>query len=333
MSEFLNDLEALSAELLEPVDTLILFHRNPDADAVGSAFALRHVMEELGSRAFCVCGDEVPAHLRFLTDDVQESVLVEAIPLNFEVGRIISVDTASVAQLGNLAEHYADHVDLMIDHHESGEPYAAHCYIRAGAAATGEIIFDLVKKLASEERIRLDADTCCALYAAISGDTGCFRYSNVTPKTHLRAAELVASGIDCADINHRLFEGWTMEQLRARSAAISNMELFADGKVAVVTFPYALKAALGLEDHHLDALVDVPRSLLGVQIALCIRQPLPEGKFRVSVRSSVDYNVAELCAKFDGGGHARAAGCTVFATDINEAMQKLVSAIDFNRLN
>ncbi|MBQ9797898.1 MAG: DHH family phosphoesterase [Clostridia bacterium] len=332
MSELLNDLEELAEELSAPADTLILFHRNPDADAVGSAFALRRVMEELGSRAFCVCSDEVPAHLRFLCEEQQQSVLNDAIPEDFSVGRIVSVDTASVAQLGSLAELYADRVDVMIDHHESGEPYGARCYIRAGAAATGEIIFDLVKKLASEERIEIDEETCRALYAAISGDTGCFRYSNVTAKTHLRAAELVASGIDCADINHRLFEGWTMEQLRARSAAISNMEVFADGRVGVVTFPYALKAALGLEDHHLDALVDIPRSLLGVQIAICIRQPAPEGKFRVSVRASVDYNVAELCAKFDGGGHARAAGCTVFASDINEAMQRIVSAIDVSRL-
>ncbi len=333
MIDLLNDLEELSAELLSPADTLILFHRNPDADAVGSAFAMRRVMEELGSRAFCVCCDEVPAHLRFLIEDLQESVLSDAIPADFEVGRIISVDTASLAQLGSLADLYAERVDVMIDHHESGTPYASYCYVRAGAAATGEVVFDLVKKLVGEGRIELDEGMCRSIYAAISGDTGCFRYSNVTAKTHLRAAELVASGIDCADINHRLFEGYTMEQLRARSAAISNMELFADGRVAVATFPYALKAALGLEDHHLDALVDIPRSLLGAQIAICIRQPAPEGKFRVSVRSSIDYNVAELCEKFDGGGHARAAGCTVFAADMNEAMQKLVSAIDFTKLN
>jgi len=196
-------------------------------------------------------------------------------------------------------------------------------------AATGEILFDLIKRLAEEERITVDEAMCIDLYAAISGDTGCFRYSNVTPKTHIRAAELVASGIDCADINRRLFENKSLERLRAQSAAISNMELFADGKIAVVTFPYALKIALGLSDANLDALVDIPRSLSGVEVALCIRQPLPEGKFRVSCRSNGSYDVAALCRKFDGGGHARAAGCTLTALDIGDAMRRILSAIHF----
>ena len=215
----------------------------------------------------------------------------------------------------------------MIDHHEGDAPYGAQSYIRTGAAATGEIIFDLIERLANEERIAIDTRMCVDLYAAISGDTGCFRYSNVTPKTHFRAAELVASGIDCAEINRRLFENKSLERLRAQSAAISNMELFDDGKIAVVTFPYALKAALGLGDDDLGALVDIPRSLLGVEVALCIRQPLPEGKFRVSARSNGAFDVAALCRKFDGGGHARAAGCTLIANDIGEAMQCIVSAI------
>ena len=327
MSELLTNLEELISALEIPADTLIIFHRNPDADAVGSAFALQRLMEQLGSPTRCICCDEVPQNLRFLMDDVQESVLPEAVLADFDPVRIISVDTASVSQMGTLADTFADRVDVMIDHHEGDAPYGAQSYIRTGAAATGEIIFDLIERLANEKRIAIDTRMCVDLYAAISGDTGCFRYSNVTPKTHLRAAELVASGIDCAEINRRLFENKSLERLRAQSAAISNMELFDDGKIAVVTFPYALKAALGLGDDDLGALVDIPRSLLGVEVALCIRQPLPEGKFRVSARSNGAFDVAALCRKFDGGGHARAAGCTLIANDIGEAMQCIVSAI------
>ena len=329
MSEFLTDLDELIALLEAPADTLIIFHRNPDADAVGSAFALSNVLEQLGSPTRCVCQDEVPDNLQFLMNGTQESVLVDAVLADFEPVRIISVDTASRAQMGTLADLFGESVDVMIDHHEQDDPYGAQCYIRPNAAATGEILFDLIKRLAEEERITVDEAMCIDLYAAISGDTGCFRYSNVTPKTHVRAAELVASGIDCADINRRLFENKSLERLRAQSAAISNMELFADGKIAVVTFPYALKIALGLSDADLDALVDIPRSLSGVEVALCIRQPLPEGKFRVSCRSNGAYDVAALCRKFDGGGHARAAGCTLTALDIGDAMHRILSAIHF----
>ena len=332
MSEILTTLDELILALETPADTLIIFHRNPDADAVGSAFALRNVMEQLGSPARCICQEEVPEYLQFLTKDTQESVLAEAVLADFEPARIISVDTASVSQMGTLADRFGECVDVMIDHHEGNAPHGAQSYVRSSAAATGEIIFDLIKKLANEERITIDEEMCIDLYAAISGDTGCFRYSNVTPKTHLRAAELVASGIDCAEINRRLFENKSLERLRAQSAAISNMELYADGKIAVVTFPYALKAALGLGDDDLGALVDIPRSLSGVEVALCIRQPLPEGRFRVSVRSNGTYDVAALCRKFDGGGHAKAAGCTLMATDIAEAVHRMVSAIHLGEI-
>ena len=323
--------EEVLERLREPADTLVLFHRNPDADAVGSAFALRRVLEDLGSRAWCVCESELPERLRFLTDGLQESVLPESIPEDFENIRVFSVDSASPSQLGELKALYGDCVDMMIDHHEMGWPYADY-YIPPHAAATGEILFDIVKQLATDGLVEITEPLCTALYAAISADTGCFRFSNVTPETHMRAAELIASGIDCAAINLKLFDTFSMGQLRARAAGVSNLHLFADGKIAVITFPYALKVALGLEDSDLDTLVDVARSLHGVKIAVSIRQPETEGVFRVSVRSSCDYNVSKLCLKFCGGGHTKAAGCTIEAVDCDEAMQKLVAAIDVEQL-
>ncbi len=333
MTEFRTlKFEEIVSYLEQPADTLILFHRNPDADAVGSAFALKAVLSDLGSRAWCVSCDEVPLRLRFLMDGKQESTLPEAIPSDLSVTRVISVDSASPAQLGSLYEQYEGRIDLMIDHHGMGEVYADH-YIRPEAAATGEIMFDLVKQLATEERVTITDALCTDLYAAISADTGGFQYSNVTPDTHGRAAELLASGIDCAEINHRLFEAKELEQLRAESAGISNLHLFADGRIAVITFPYALKAALGLEDEHLGTLVDVARSLVGVQVAVAIRQPTHDGTFRVSARSSCAYDVSELCAKFDGGGHKKAAGCTIYAADVDEAMQKFVAQIDLDEQN
>ena len=321
-------LEEICDLLAVPANTLILFHRNPDADAIGSAFALKKILSDLGSRAWCVCSDEIPERLAFLADDEQESVLPSSIPQDMTVERIMSVDSASPAQLGGLYALYEGRIDLMIDHHETGEVYANH-YVRKDAAATGEIMFDLVKRLATEERVTITDRLCTRLYAAISADTGGFRFSNVTSQTHKRAAELVASGIDCAAINHRLFDCNSMERLRATAAGISNLHVFADGKIAVITFPYALKVALGLSDTDLDGLVEIARSLMGVCVAIAIRQPSADGVFRVSTRSSCTYNVAELCARFDGGGHKKAAGCTLYAADMEEAMNQIVSAIDF----
>ncbi len=323
--------EDILTELKRPLRTLILFHHNPDADAVGSAYALKCILRALGSDAYCVCADELPARLRFLMTGEQESVLPTSVPEAFSAQRIISVDSASPTQLGSLFSLYGENIDLMIDHHETGALYADH-YIRPDAAATGEILFDLVKGLEAQGLIKPTDALRTALYAAISADTGGFRFSNTTAQTHLRAAELLASGIDCAEINHRLFDTNTPEQLRARAAGISNLHLFADGTIAVILFPYALKKSLDLEDEHLEGLVDVARSVLGVKVALAIRQAGEEGIFRVSARSSCAYDVSDLCAAFGGGGHKKAAGCTVRAESAEEAMKLLVDAIDTSAL-
>ena len=216
------------------------------------------------------------------------------------------MDVASPSQLGSLATVYAGRVSLMIDHHGTGTPFAPY-WIRPDAAATGEVLGGIFRRLSARgDAPAADPDIAARLYAAVSSDTGCFRYSNVTPETHARAAELVASGIDCAGINRRLFETRTLDQLRAVSAGISNLHLFADGRVAVILFPYALKAALNLRDEHLETLVDVARSLEGVEVAVSIRQPSTEAVFRVSMRSAGSCNVAAICAQFGGGGQTGA---------------------------
>ncbi len=319
-------------ELLSPMGTLILIHHNPDADAIGSAMALSGLLQQLGSPAHCLCADECPSRLRFLIDGLQDSLLPENIPAELAVRRIITLDCASPSQLGTLWETYGEHISIMIDHHAVGERYAKGL-IDPSCAATGEILYDLFRPLEEDGHISFDRQIASALYAAISADTGGFRFSNTTPETHLRAAALLSYGIDAAYINRSLFEVKSMDRLRAHAAGISNIRLYADGRIAVLTFPYALKIALGLADEHLDALVDIPRSLEGVQLAIAIRQKGTEGIYRVSVRSECDYDVSALCASFGGGGHRKAAGCTITAPDMDSAVEKLLAVVDFLELS
>ena len=321
------DRETLLSRLQEPGDTLILFHRNPDADAIGSAFALKELLSALGSRAWCVCGQEIPANLRFLCDAEQESVLPGSIPFDFRSQRIVSVDVASPAQLGDLETLYGDRVDLMIDHHGKGTPFADH-FIQPLAAATGEILFDLATDLSAQGLHLFTPTLCQKLYAAISADTGCFRFSNVTPETHRRAAVLLTHGIDSAAINHQLFESRSFRQIKAEGAGIERLGIYRDGKVAAIAFPYELKRSMELSEDELGTLIDVARSVEGVLVAFVVRQPDPEPVFRVSMRSACDFDVSAVCANFGGGGHRRAAGCTFRADTMDKALDLLLSAID-----
>lgn len=325
MREFasLNE-QQVCALLRTPADTLVLYHVRPDPDAIGSAFALARLLRALGSRAYCVCADEIPRRLRFLVDTQQESTLPESIPQGFCATRVITVDAASPSQLGALFDRFAEQITLMIDHHASGTVYADH--YRVMTAATGELILDLFAALG----VPVDPVSARLLYAAISGDTGCFKYSNTTPETHRRAAALLALGVDAAEINRLLFDCKPLSLLRAEKAAFDRLCLYREGEIAVVTFPYDLKEKMQLCDEDLETLIDVAREVAGVRVAVSIRQSKPEPVFRVSMRSACALDVAAVCAVFGGGGHVKAAGATIAAESI-EAARDAVLAVLFEK--
>ena len=313
--------------LEKPCDTLVLFHRAPDADAVGSAYAMKKLLEAMGSRAFCVCADELPVRLSFLMFGEQESVLPERIPSDLSPERIVSVDTASPSQLDRLHALFGDRVDLMIDHHGKGTPYADHCVIPT-ASASGEVLYEILTMAAELCGIEFTDRINALLYTAISADTGCFRYNNATEATYRIAADLVGRGVPAADINHKLFGIKTLKQMQVEHAGFERMNFYCDGRVAVITFPYELKKQYGADDEHLETLIDVARCVKGVEVAAVIKQPSAENKFRVSMRSSSDFDVSEVCAHYGGGGHVRAAGCTVTADSILSAEMSVVVAIE-----
>ena len=323
-------LSEAAARIKGGVDTLILFHRHPDGDAVGSGFALKILLEGMGCRALCSCDDEIPERLHFLAGDKQASIKAENIPADFNPAQIITVDTASPAQAGDQYARYARRIDLMIDHHAKGEMYADG-WIDGAASSAGEMIYRLSRELLKTGRIpSIPAEADRLLYAAISSDTGCFRYSNAGPAAHRAAAELLEAGFDtcgmgAADINHRLFGVKSHKLLLAEKLGFERLHLFADGKIGIVDMPMTVKQAHGLSDEHLDTLVDVARGLQGVQVAAAIRQPTNEGVYRVSMRSSCHVDVSAICASFGGGGHVKAAGCTITCDEGIEAVVEMVA--------
>ena len=312
--------------LKEKKDTLIIFHVRPDADAIGSALGLRFILEALGSRAYCISSDEIPSRLRFLSDGVQDSSLTSSVPKSFEDPRIIAVDCASASQIGSIFEDFTP--TLSVDHHGTSQRYSDG-YVLPNAAATGEIIYDISKALIADGSINeLPARFYTCIYAAISSDTGGFRYSNTTPDTLRRAAEIISYGIDFADINHRLFVSKPMSALAVESAAIKRLRTYRDGKISVVAIDYPDIVYLGLSFENLDLLIETARALEGSLVAVSVRRDEADGAFRVSMRSVRDVDVSEICAVFGGGGHTRAAGCSVSANDLETAVSLVVAEIE-----
>lgn len=313
--------------LREKKNTLIIFHVRPDADAIGASFALKLILEAMGSKTVCTCESEIPSRLTFLTEKHQRSARFDGLSQSFEFERVITVDTASPSQLGTLQQYFDGKIDLMIDHHENGTRYADY-YIRSDYAASGEIIFEIAQRLieiGAFEKIPRDAYDL--IYAALSSDTGCFKYSNVSPHTHLCAAELIKQGIDAAEINRQLFDCKSEKMLAAEAVGFQNMKFFNNRKIAAVLFSYDLKKELELEDEHLETLVDVARAVDGVRIAMSVRQSTAVRSFRISLRSSCAFDVSVVAKHFGGGGHTKAAACTIEADSIEFATRLVVDQI------
>lgn len=307
---------------------VILFHVRPDGDCVGSAFALRRTLELCGADVWCVCAHRVPPRLAFLAVE-QPAVLPEALPERFADAPVITVDTASQGQMGDAAAAFLPRVELMIDHHGTGEPYADH-YICPEASSTGEVLLPILRELLGDRPI--DGTVSSRLFAAISSDTGCFKFSNATAAAHRAVAELMEGDMEIPadEINRLLFDRKTAAVLTAEKIALSNLQIFCEGRVAVTAITAAQRTAAGLLAEDTDTMIDAIRVLDGVEIAATLKEQEPrQGEphlWRCSLRST-GTDVAAIAAKFGGGGHCRAAGCSVEGDTVEDAIERLVQGL------
>ena len=311
--------------LSRPKNTLVVYHARPDGDTIGSALALCEAMRYFGSVAYVTGVDEIPERLRFLCPEGFGSALYENLPQEFSPERVVTVDAAAPSLIGDIYDKVGGKVDLMIDHHELNSVFADNC-IDPSAAACGQIVLSIIFAM-FEDRHDIPRKVLDCCYAAIASDTGCFKYSNVTPETHKAAATLISMGVNAAEINTLLFETKSEKQLCAEALAASRIKTHFGGRVSVVTFPYSLKKEYGLSEEHLETIVDIARCISGVMVAIAVKQPFDDDRYRVSLRSNCGIDVSRICAGFSGGGHKKAAGCTIIAESAEEAAEKVLSAI------
>ena len=310
------DAKAACDLLLSVERPLVVTHLRPDGDTLGSATALVRILRALGRPAVFTTPDPIAERLEFIYRK-------DELATDTEGYTPIAIDVASPSQLGGLKDTLGE-VALMIDHHAVGQPFAPY-YTVPEASSAAEALMDILDELCARGLIGLNADIAAPIYTAMSSDTGGFCFSNATAKTHRRAAELIDTGIDAADINHRRFYTKSRERLLADGYIASKIKTEADGRVAYATVTEEEMRSLGLSAEKFECAIDVIRSLAGAEIAIFIRQ-VGEGEYKASMRS-VGMNVAEIAAHFGGGGHIRASGCTIKDEDIDRACTSLISEV------
>ena len=294
--------------LIKADDPIVVMHARPDGDTVGAGTALCLILKALGKRVNYACAHKIPDRLTFLTEGI------EAASGDLSERPAICVDVASPAQLGEL--NGIIRPTLMIDHHEFGEVFADN-YVIPGASSAAEVVFTVLRELIAMGKLTLDGEVAKRLYVGISSDTGGFIFSNTTPKTLRTVADLIEVGIDFSELNHKLFHSKSEEQIRVEGFVASTLRRTACGRVAYATVSKADRERLGVLPEHTETAIEVARSLIGTEIAFVIKES-DSGEYKCSLRST-GANVAEVARTFSGGGHVRAAGCTVVAEDIGAA--------------
>lgn len=299
-----------TAEMLAALDNVSVYvHRNPDGDCLGSAYALCLILRALDKKAQVISPDKM--------SDKFAEYFSKHDEVTFEAENFISVDVAAADLLGKHSD-VADKITLCIDHHPSNTGYAQNRLVDAKASATAEVIYLLAKEL----NVKITKDIATAIYIGILTDSGCFRFSCTTSRTHTIAAELMEYVTDFAEINRRFFSVKSKSRVAVEQMALSKLSFFENGRIAVMPITVEMREVSGAADDELDGVAAIPCEIENVEIGVTIREK-EDNVWRVSLRTASYANASAICAAFNGGGHLRAAGCTVCG-DFEDVRNRIV---------
>ena len=292
---------------------IILTHASPDGDTLGSAYALYYGLNEIGKTPCVLCPDVIPQKYRYFatkTDHVAR-----------ENATVVAVDVADKQLLGGLREEFGDIVDLNIDHHISNVRYAKNLYLDSDASATAECIFELLTVMG----VNINDITAKALYTGIVTDTGCFKYSSVTAKTHLIAAQLYDYDIDAAEINRIMFDTKSKGLLELESRVLDTAEFHFDDRCMLLTVTAEMQNDTGCCGPDLEGIAVISRSVEGVLAGVTVKQT-GSNEYKISVRTFAPLNASLICKKLGGGGHFGAAGATL-SGELKEVKARILDAV------
>lgn len=301
---------------------LISGHVDPEADSIGSQLALASLLKRLGKKVTIINEDVPPASCAFIP-------MIETINTLKHIKReklrtpdcVIVLDCPEIKRVGKVEELIPKGVPIInIDHHISNKKFGDINWVCPDAAAVGEMVFDIFR----EFKVEITKKEAVLIYSAILIDTGSFRYSNTTPRTHSIAAELIKKGLDTNAIYENLLEMRSYEGTRLLGLVLSNIR-----KNKTVVWSWItdkMLAESGARAKDIENFIDYLRAIKGCKVAVLFRITSQKGVFKVSIRGrGVDVN--RIASKFGGGGHPAAAGCTIKADTSSRAEEKILKEI------
>ena len=317
-------LSQIAKFILESKKIGITYHVSPDGDAVGSVLALFNALKSLNKDCYIISKDTLSENLKFLkgSDEITGEITE---PVD-ETDIVVVLDCGNLERVSaNLKEFTGTIVN--IDHHLSNDKYGDVNYIDSNAAATAEIVFELLNLMGisfeKENSVIKDIGTC--MYTSIVTDTGAYRHSNVTERTHKISATLKKIGVDNTFIYQSLFDNKDFGRIKLIGKALSNMQLILNGKVALLEIDKNFTADLGIDIGDTSDIISYGLQIKGVEVTLLLKEV--EDGVKASLRAKSYVDVRKIAEVFGGGGHIRASGIKIKNMSMEEAKYEILNEI------
>ena len=310
--------------ILEGKKIGITYHVSPDGDAVGSVLALLNALRSLNKECYVISKDSVSDNLKYLKGS--DEITGDITEAKDETDIIVVLDCGNLDRVSANLEEFTGKI-INIDHHLSNDKYGDINYIDSKAAATAEIIFELVNIMgidfSIENDITKDIGTC--IYTSIVTDTGGFRHSNVTDRTHNICSTLKKINVNNTFIYQSLFDNKEFNRIKIIGKALSKMELILGGKVALIELNKTFADEFGGEIGHTSDIISYGLQIKGVEVTLLLKEV--EDGVKASLRAKSYVDVRKIAEVFGGGGHVRASGIKIKNVSMEEAKYEILNEI------
>lgn len=307
-------------------DFVVTSHISPDGDNIGSTLGMYYSLQILGKNVYYVLDDNAPLNLRFLVEKTNRISSADFKALNIDKYNLIALDCGDKSRVC-LSEKIKDNAQkiICIDHHASNDAYGDLNYIDVNASSTSELVYNLLVRLNEVDNINIiNEEISTALYTGLVTDTGNFSYSSTHASSFEMAKELLLSGAKKDKIIQSVFQSNSYNYYRLLGEALNTLDIV-DNKIACINLTIDMLQRNNMSFNDVDGITTYTRDIEGVEVGILLKEK-KENEVKISLRSKNYVNVSKIAQSFNGGGHVRAAGCTIYDS-VENAKVKILEAV------
>lgn len=326
-----HHIKEIKAILMAPKQIVIVPHKNPDGDAMGSTLGLYHYLIKNNHKVTVIAPNDYPDFLKWLPGQdnvvIYESDRTHAENLMETADLIFTLDFNALHRAGEMETPLSNSkaVKIMIDHHQQPDTYAEYMFSDVSMSSTCEMVYRFIDMLGDLQTIDDQIATC--LYAGILTDTGSFRFPSTTSTTHLVVADLIEKGANHSDIYNSIYDTNSYERLQLLGVALKNLKVLPEYRTAYITLSQEELNAANFRKGDTEGFVNYGLSIKNIIFAAIFIEHKQEGIVKISLRSEGDFSVNEFSREnFSGGGHTNAAGGKSHLS-LNDTVEKFISIL------